>query len=142
MAAITYKVGADANNITLAMQVGTAAGWTAKVFKPAGGGQWTTIARSKVVGVTVVFDPTVLGTAKDLRGLQPCIENIADFRPVPEVDGNTLMKDSGVLHNDLSIKYTLSGGQDGEQSFGYDDNDVTFSDTGEVVTVDKYINFI
>lgn len=144
MAARNYPINQDATLITLEIQIGTPAGWTAKVYKPvppASSGQFVVLAQSGITGGAAVFPEKPLGTGAELSNVQVIIQIIGDFRLVNGIDFEQLKNDPQFLRNVFFVNYILKGGPFGEQIFDYDNDDYGFSTDGQIIVIDKYVNF-
>ncbi|NTS41914.1 hypothetical protein HRG84_13440 [Flavisolibacter sp. BT320] len=145
MAARTYPVNPDGSLITLEIQIGTPAGWTAKVYKPvppASSGQFIVLAGSEIQGGAAVFPESNLATGAELSNTHVIVQIIGDFRLVSGVDFEQLKNDSQFLRNIFFVNYILRGGPLGEQIFDYDNDDYGFSSDGQIIVIDKYVNFV
>jgi hypothetical protein len=137
----TYQIGISTTQISLKVDVGTAATCHSAIFIKA-----TTASQTKIMDSVAsdngAIPVTYLGAAKAINGDMVAIQSIADFSALPATVAAEIAADNTTLLKYLPITYTFDGGTAGELAITYNPADCVVSTSGTLVSVVVYVSLI
>lgn len=126
-----YNIGADDNTINLGVSIGTPGIAHTIVFQFKSEIDFKKLLEADANSGSI--PPTLIGNGEELINSFIKIRTSIDFGSIDSSQWEQLGKT--IVGN-----YYLSGGIEGEKVFNYDADDITISDDGRIVIIDKEVN--